>query len=55
MRGWPVRRWIIIFHVAGRAFVKDAYTPSVSLGTLRNAHFAKQIMWTKLTKKELRN
>jgi hypothetical protein len=55
MRGWPVRRWIIIFHVAGRAFVKDAYTPSVRLETWASVPFAILPKAVEQIKKELQN
>ena len=40
MRGWQIRTWKNIIHVAERAFVAGASTLSVSQETLESAPFA---------------
>jgi hypothetical protein len=55
MGSWQIWKWKYFIHVAGRAFVEVAFTPSASVEILGHVRFAIQIMWAKLTKKELKN
>jgi hypothetical protein len=55
MRGWHVRRLIIIIHVVERVFVEGVSTPSLSLGTCGIVRFVMQREWIKQMKKELKN
>ena len=40
MRSWKNGHWLDITHAAGSVFVEGAYTPSLSLETIRGVRFA---------------